>query len=444
MNAIRRYQPPSSAQLLRHVLARPELVAAVRKLPGDVLAALIDRVGLEDAGEIVALASAEQLAQAFEHDLWRAEQAGGDEDFQPERFGLWLEVLSEAGDEFLAQRLAALPRDLLLLALHRTLLVLDIDALAVKMAELGEDAEWTEKALESGHYEEWEEFRLIVRRPEHWDVLWAALLGLDRDHHELLRDLIERCAALDTEFINGNGGLYEVLSSEEMLENDLGAARADRRAAAGHVSPADARAFLTLAQRNDPAVEARGLAQEQAEERDAITRAYFRELAVPAQIAGAPRAAPPRAVQRLTQLVAEAGLQASSQALAVPTLPPAKRRSPKGSALRHTPGAQRDPSLFERALAELQEHEPLVASQRLEELAYLANVWIAGGSHEGRRPRPVEALEHALAICSAGLTRALANEPHERAAHVLARTPADLLFRRGYALQALSPPGVEP
>jgi hypothetical protein len=427
MTTVRRYQPPSSAQLLRHVLERPELVAAVRELPGDVLAALIDRVGLEDAGEIVALASAEQLANAFDHDLWRADKAGGEEDFQPERFGLWLEVLSEAGEDFLAQRLAALPRDLLLLALHRAVLVLDIDALAVKMAEFGEDTEWTEKALESaGHYEEWEEFRLIVRMPEHWDVLWAGLLALDRDHHELLRDLVERCAALDTEFINGNGGLYEVLSSEEMLENDLGAARADRRAAKGHVSPADARAFLTLAGRHDAA-----------QARDAITHAYFRELAVPGKTASERRAAPTRAVQRLVQLVAEAQPQASSPAVPVRMLPSSKQRGAKRRALNRTSAGPESHSLFERALAELQEREPLIASERLEELAYLANVWIAGGSQEGRCPRPVEALEFAVAACGMGLAQVLSEQPGESAAAVLARMPADLLFRRGYAAQAL-------
>ncbi len=426
MTTIHRYRAPSSDQLLRHVLERPELVAAVRELPGDALAALIDRIGLEDAGEIIALASAEQLASAFDQDLWRADKAGADEEFDPARFGLWLEVLAEAGDDFLAQRLAALPRDLLLLALHRVLLVLDIDALAVKMAELGEEAEWTEKALEdAGHYEEWEEFRLIVRAPEHWDVLWSGLLALDRDHHALLRDLIERCAALDTEFINGNGGLYEVLTSEEMLESDLGAARADRRAAKGHVSPPDARAFLSLARRNDAA-----------QARDAITRAYFRELGVVGNVSET-RAAPSRAVQRLSQLVAEAQPLAAAQAAPMKALPPSKRRGAKGKMLARASAGLEARSLFERALSELQEHEPLVASQRFEEIAYLANVWIAGGSHEGRHPRPVEALEFAVAICSAGLALAVADAPGEDAARVLARTPADLLFRRGYAARSL-------
>src|SRR5690349_5524074 len=102
MNTIRRHEPPSSFHLLRYVLERPELVAAVRELPGELLGALIDRIGLEDAGEIVALANVEQLAQVFDQDLWRADRAGGDEEFQLARFGLWLEVLAEAGEDFLA------------------------------------------------------------------------------------------------------------------------------------------------------------------------------------------------------------------------------------------------------------------------------------------------------------------------------------------------------
>lgn len=417
MSKIRRHQTPSSAQLLNHVLARPELVAAVRELPGAVLATLIERVGLEDAGEIVALASAEQLVQAFEQDLWRAERAGGDELFQLERFGLWLEVLAEAGDDFLAQRLSELPRDLLLLVLHQAVLVLDLDALAVKMAELGgEDAEWTEKALESGHYEEWEEFRLIVRAPEHWDVLWSALSALDRDHHELLRDLFERCAALDTEFINGNGGLYEVLTSEELLENDLAAERADHRAAQGHVSPPDARAFLSLAQRGDVV-----------ETRDAITHAYFRELA-PAKA----QSVAPRAVERLTRLVAEVQPASQARARATRALAPGKREKSNGKALAKVADTQHERSLFERALAELQDEDRVTASQRLEELAYLANVWIAGGVHEGRRPRPIEALEFALVVCNRGLARAVAEAGKVEAAQLLAQTSADLLFRRGY------------
>src|SRR3954470_19290277 len=105
MKAISRQQVPASTQLLLRILERPGLVAAVRELPGAVLGKLIDRIGLEDAGELVALASTAQLERIFDDDLWRAERAGTDETFRPERFALWLRVMQEGGEELLVQRL---------------------------------------------------------------------------------------------------------------------------------------------------------------------------------------------------------------------------------------------------------------------------------------------------------------------------------------------------
>ena len=60
--------------------------------------------GLEDCGELVALATPEQLTRVFDLDLWRSARAGRDEQFDPDRFGLWLEVLAESGVSLAAQR----------------------------------------------------------------------------------------------------------------------------------------------------------------------------------------------------------------------------------------------------------------------------------------------------------------------------------------------------
>jgi hypothetical protein len=62
------------------------------------------------------------------------------------------------------------------------------------------------------------------------------------------------------------------------------------------------------------------------------------------------------------------------------------------------------------------------------------NVWIAGGAHEGRRPRPVEALEVVLKTCEAGMRAQLGpgRVTAEQALRVLVETPADALFRRGF------------
>ena len=410
MSRIQNYRRTSAAQLLNRLFEQPALVAQVRALPGAVLAKLIDHVGLEDAGEIVALASTEQLARAFDEDLWRAERAGGDETFQPQRFGLWLHVLSEAGDEFVAGRLAALPRELLVLAVHRLALVLDIDRLALEFSEADEDLSYTEKALESTLHEEWEEFRLIARDAASWDVLWAALVALDRDHHAILREVLERCAVLDAEFIEDNGGLYEVLTAEEMLENDLGAERAERRAGEGFVAPSDARAFLALCKQDADLLT-----------RDAITQAYFRELARPQAAQRRPTSATPPPSPELLQVLADAQVMPTAEA------------QPLRLSAGTSPESTRPQTSFERALRELAESEPRLAEQRLEELAYLSNVLIAGSSRGGQKPRPIEALERALRICSVGLERAALDVrfagPH---GNLLARVSADVLFRLGF------------
>jgi hypothetical protein len=82
-------------------------------------------------------------------------------------------------------------------------------------------------------------------------------------------------------------------------------------------------------------------------------------------------------------------------------------------------------------MTDLRERDPARFAVRVREVAYLMNVWIAGGAHEGRRPRPVEALETVLRTCETGM-RALAVATPEQALSVLQATPADVLFRRGF------------
>ena len=281
MTSLSRPRVPSSTNLLVRILERPALVAAVRELPGAVLGKLIERIGLEDAGELVALATTAQLERVFDDDLWRAERAGGDETFRPERFALWLRVMLDAGEALLVQRLCELPQELLALAVHRLVLVLDMDVLAEQLAPGDEEAEALQRALETSVVEEWEEFRVIARDPDVWDDVWGALLSLDREHHDRLRAILEACCAMSTEYISGQGGLFQVLTAEEMLDSDVAAARDDRRVAEGFISPADARAFLALARRGGGG-----------DARDPITRAYFRGLAPNAVTKQEPRKAP--------------------------------------------------------------------------------------------------------------------------------------------------------
>ncbi|HEY4394382.1 MAG TPA: DUF6178 family protein [Polyangia bacterium] len=414
-----------STKLLMRILERPGLVAAVRELPGAVLGKLIDRIGLEDAGELVALASTAQLERVFDDDLWRAERAGGDERFRPERFVLWLRVMAEAGEAHLVQRLCELPPDLVALAVHRLVLVLDFEVLEELLRPADEEAEQLERALADAAFEEFEELRVIAREPDAWDDVWGALMALDRDHHERLRAILERCCEMSTEYISGQGGLFQVLTAEEMLDSDVAAGRDDRRSAEGFVSPADARAFLELARRGGPD-----------EARDPITRAYFRGLETPAREtakAAPSRGAPP---EPSTAAADRRDLDALLQQAEVLAPAPARALPAPGGSTEAKPHLVAP--LFEQAMSDLRQREPALFDGRAREVGYLVNVWIAGGAHDGRRPRPVEALEMVLRTCEVGMRAHLGAGPAaaEEARAVLAGTPADLLFRRGFAASA--------
>lgn len=407
MNEAWSRQRPGSRQLLARVLEQPDLLERVQALEPTALRRLIDEVGLADAGELVALATTEQIVQVFDDDLWKSERPGEEERFDAERFALWLEVLLEAGDAFVAARLVELPEELVTLALHRQVLVLGLDDLRATMADLDEDdAERTEKALGDCLYEELDEYQLVSRRHDTWDAVLSAILALDRDHHEHLVRILERCRRMSEAHVEESGGLYEVLTAEEMLEADVAGDRADRRAASGHVAPTDAAAFLAST----------------GEERDPITRAYLREVRPVSRPSPRARAAPPplyAGPAGPAGLAGLAGLAGVEERLPEPVTRPAA-------------------SLLEAALRISIGDAPDLFRTRSEELAYLANVLVAGATLGGRRLRPIEATRVALATTSYGLELRGAHAP-DAAAAVLRETPCDVLFRAAWRSLASEP-----
>jgi hypothetical protein len=405
-----------SRDLLRRVLDEPSLVAAVRSLEPRALRAWVERVGLEDASDLVALASDEQLLDLFDASLWKSERAGDDERFDPARFSTWLEVLLETGEESAARRFVEMPEELLALALHSQLLVLDSDELFSDLARSGgRIAQEVESALESSLTLELDRYLLVSRRSDGWDALVSILTVLDRDQNPLLQGLLERCCAASTDYVDDEGGLLAVLSSAQTLEADAAADRDDRRARQGYVAPADARAFLALA-REASADEL--LAETRP---DPLTRAYFRERdtspALREAEAARPAAAPDDSGERLLAALREAEILPSAQPLLAP------------------PEQKLDP--FRAGLARLADRDPDAHAQRMDELAYLANVLIAGASREQRAYRPVEAVEAVIETCSAGLAHLLGGPPgEESAADALARHRADRLFLAGWRLRS--------
>jgi len=334
---------------------------------------------------------------------------------------LWLEVLLEAGEAFVASRLSELPEDLLTLALHEQVLVLEVDALADRMLDDGDpdELELLDKALTSCLYEELDEYQLIARHPEGWDAVLSAVLALDRDHGALLRRVLDRCVAMSSEYIDDNGGLYEVLTSEDMLGEDVAAEREGRRAASGYVAPADATSFLKLA-----------VAGATGEERDPVTRAWFRELS---RKPGKP-VKPTDYSGRLRRILETEGMVERGMPLLTGGDDDKPSSRARTAARR---GLKLSPELIVEALRFLAEQSTEVFDARQEELAYLANVLVAGATIEGRRVRPVEAIRAAMGVIAVGLDQEPARQSKalapEAAAAVLATTTLDALFRAGWA-----------
>lgn len=413
---------PPTHHLLARMLEESSLVARVRELDAPTLCRVVRHVGLEDAGEIIGLATTEQLRDVFDEDLWESDEPGQDEAFDADRFALWLEILLESGEAFVADKLTELPEEVVTLGFQRQVLVIDLDALAVEMADRHRDVDLVEKALESCLYEEIDAYRIIARRHEHWDAVVAVLLALDAQHHDYLQRLLESCCRASTEYVEENGGLYEVLSAEEMLESDAAAERGDRRAAAGYVAPSDAASFLGL-----PRVESVDdvLASEQ---RDPVTRAHLREVdAKPT----APRPSSPAAVDhvsrtRFTRMLQEAGVVQQAPVALLPK-------------------AADDPGeVFQRAVASLRPDHGDVYALRTGELAYLTNVLVAGSSFAGRAFRPVEAAQAAIAVCNLGLERQVRDADLD-VCQLVREVPADRLFRVGWNLlfRRVSMPALE-
>jgi hypothetical protein len=393
---------------LTRILEQPELVRTVQSLEPRALGRLIEHIGLEDAGEIVALVTVDQLQNILDEDVWSAARLGDAEQFDPDRFALWLEVLLEAGAERVAEKIVELPEELVALAFHRQLIVIDIDELALEMSAVGESPEndLLEKALDSTLYHEIGEYRVIARRHRGWDAFVDLLCALDQGHHGYFQRLLERCAAASRTDLEAQGGLYSVLTSEEMLESDAAAEREDRRATDGFVPPQDAVAFLKLAR-------ATPLEQLLApSERDPITRAYFRRFgAAQFQQTAAAKIQPPDSLSRLLQ---EAG---------IPTSP-----------LRQLAESRPSENIFLRALLALSERDPDSEVQRRAELTYVANVLVAACSFRGQRFRPFEAARAVLATCNLGMERVLSGRVGDvrLASQLLVERCAEQLFSIGW------------
>ncbi|HEX2660201.1 MAG TPA: hypothetical protein VHU40_18085, partial [Polyangia bacterium] len=252
-------------------------------------------------------------------------------------------------------------------------------------------------------YLELGDYCVIGRRWDSWDAISAVLTALDERHSHSLQPMLERLWRVTSDFVYGQGGLFNVLTSEEALQEDAAGDREDRRARAGFVAASAARSFLALARTTDIDSALR------APERDPITRTFFRH-------------AQPEAFQP-AQANARDGLRQLLEALGDDAPAPLRL-----AASADEPEA---PTLLTRALADLAGRDPARHADRVRELGYLANTLMAGAGTRGERLRPLTAAQGALATCSLGFEHA---RPETSGANQLDRLGCDVLFRVGWRL----------
>ena len=382
-------EPP---RLLDRILETPHLAHVVPRLPPEVLHRLIQKCGLEDCGELVALATPGQLAAVFDLDLWRPAQPGLDEQFDADRFGLWLEVMIESGATVAAQKLADVDVDLATAAFAQHVLVFDPAAVSPSAPMDGDEIP-TVGAPNEGISCDVGGYLVVARRTDSWDAIVGVLTALDAEHQASFHRVMRGCRKLSNSKPEIDG-LDDLLPDDQQVMFDLAFNRERRREQQGYVSPGQARAFLQMSR------EVR-LGRDTAPPINPIARASFRaiEWTTAADADSGSRRLPTAsdalpgpedsadAITAIVDVLLDAGI--------LPRQPRALLDGPQS----HAPRLARIQAQMQSAA----DHDPAAHSMRSQELAYLANTIRAGCSIQARPFTAQEAADAAVAVCNLGL-----------------------------------------
>ena len=386
-------RPAEPQGLLDRILSTPHLARVVPRLQPELIHRVIQRCGLEDSSEFVALATPEQLERVFDLDLWRAARPGRDEQFDADRFGVWLEVLAEAGADVAARKLAEMDAGIVTAGFAQHLRVFDRAAVSryttTDGLEVAEAVGRTDGlTCEVGGY------LAVARRTDSWEAIVAVLTSLADDHHRLLRSrdewmpgALELQASRSTACTTSSTAETKPCSTWRSIANNAGRRRASWR----RLRPARS------SKRRAGFASDRGTAPSL----DPIARAHLRTT----DPSAAPDAhdAPEQAPEEIDTPRANDD-HAESLAAVVEVLRDAGIFAPQPRALltaadTHTPRLQHIQAHMQFVL----ERDHVVSSQRNDELAFLANTIAAGCSVQARPLSAEEAWDAAMAVCNLGL-----------------------------------------
>jgi hypothetical protein len=394
------------SSLIRSLDRHPGLPALMRDLPPHAAATLIQRVGVADATEIMAVMPTRSLLRALDESIWKQPAPGVSGQVDADQLVEWFEAWLAIGEPFLLERLAAMGDDYLVLLLARVIAVDSTnryveadDAFAEVAAQLHDDAE---------------RFGPFV------------VTTIDDSHREVLR------LVLNALWIEDRARLWRVLNRLDAMPEDEGGRRGwtataldvefernSFRAGIGFVSGDDARALLATAAVNTSQQILAMTAY------DPITERMLRAR-------DAPDIAHPVIADDIDDVDDDDEADATSSSTDLVALDAAIRDAASLRSLleeaelldAHPPQhflghngerSERPLTALLRALAD-EKHDDFARATR--ELAHLANVLKSGATIEARELTETQAREAAFATCNLGVELARANTTTE-----LAREP---------------------
>jgi hypothetical protein len=377
--------------LLARISETPHLARAVPLLSPELLHGVIERCGLADCGELLALATTEQLSAVFDLDLWRADAGGTDEHFDASRFCAWLEVLAEVSIDGAARRVAELDPGLVIAGLAPQIAVFD-PATFLLPSELEEDDVVIPGARDDRQRSDIGGYAVVAKRTEWLDTIVAVLIALEAADRRSFDRVMRGCRRLSSSKPEVDG-LDALLGDADQGMFDLAVVRERRREEMGYVTPAEGRAFLESSRRVAFERDAPPAA-------DPICTAYLRAAGL----------SDATSVNRDVSVVPESSSSIASEqsaaalAAVVGALHEAGVLPERPRAL--LPGSPDEPQRCARLAEHLEfvhDADHRAASLRAQELAFLANALVAGCSVQGRRLTTKEAFDAAAAACNLGL-----------------------------------------
>jgi len=248
------------------------------------------------------------------------------------------------------------------------------------------------KVLDSSLNQEFGNYVVIAKNDSGWDTVCALLAELNESDYEMLIRLLDRCCRITGEFIENNGDLYHVLTSDEMLEEDVSSERKERREGMGFVTPTSAAAFLGRA---------RSVAIKEimtAKTMDPYTTAYFEAVERKTEPVFRSQGAAEKPginvseindpkVRRFIQILENAEVLMASDLKMI-------GYCGAESGKHHLPLAN--------SMRQINQTQPDLYYQRINELSYLSNTLISGCRFQGHAFKPKEAIEAAFSVCNLG------------------------------------------